>query len=192
MWSVLIGSKQSIYASSSPLLSPLGLQIKEGSLWTKQLLWQSFGHLQRIKPFCALRFDKTGTAWWWGRPLCLHVRKSISCTCVLWYAIKKQTKQSSSRQWRPHGDLVISINDNSSLHVKDIYIHNESMCCQRWCDNFFEWGVAMGIWLTTSLPALPVAAAQHSWKLFHAPFVCQPAITYHYQMSAKTQWDSGV
>lgn len=29
----------------------VGLQIKEGSMWTKQRLWQSFGHLQQTEPF---------------------------------------------------------------------------------------------------------------------------------------------
>lgn len=55
----------------TPAISPstlLGLQIKEGSLWTKQRVWQSFGHLQRTKPFCMCGFDKIRAIWGWDRP----------------------------------------------------------------------------------------------------------------------------
>lgn len=34
------------------------------------------------------------------------------------------------------------------------------MCCQRWCDNFSDWGVAMGTWLIASL--LPYLWQLHS------------------------------
>ena len=43
-----------------------------------------------------------------------------------------------------NGGLIISADGNNKPHVNDIYIHSESMCCQRWCDTLPDWGSCYG------------------------------------------------
>ena len=45
---------------------------------------------------------------------------------------------------KENGGLTISSDGNNKPHVNDIYIHSESMCCQRWCDTFPDWGSCYG------------------------------------------------
>lgn len=172
--------------------TPLGLQIKEGSLWTKQKVWQGFGHLRRTKPCCCsgsrkqrlrrvgqtvrLRERWKGTASLWS-PTRLDQRLSHFMS-FFWCLLKKGSR-----------GFVISLWQQQRPMLNDIYIHIQSVCCQRWCDSFSDWGVAMGTWLNKSSCFTCGRLHGGSWKLLQAPFVCQPAVLdlgfqYHLTLEA--------
>lgn len=93
-----------------------------------------------------------------------------------------------------NGGLVISSDGNNKPHVNDIYIHSESMCCQRWCDTFPDWGSCYGNMTHHKSSCFTCASCTVLMKAISCSF-CLPtssaepqrSITHHIRCLGRTQ-----